>query len=301
MIYNNIIETIGKTPVVKLSNITDENMADIYVKLEYFNPAGSTKDRAASQMIEDLIKNGKLKAGDTIVEPTSGNTGIGAAMIAAAKGFKIVLVMPETMSVERRKLLAAYGAELILTEGSLGMKGAIEKANQLVLEKGYVILSQFENKSNPIAHSKTTAIEILEDFETLDVFVAGVGTGGTISGAGRVLKEKMKDLLVVAVEPEASPVISGGKPGPHKIQGIGAGFIPKNLNVDILDRTIQISNEEAFQGCKTIAQREGILVGISSGAAFVAALKIAKEIGKGKKVLFMAPDGGERYMSMDIF
>lgn len=301
MIYSNIIETIGRTPIIKLNNMTDCDMAEIYVKLEYFNPAGSIKDRAALSMIDAYIKEGKLKSGDTIVEPTSGNTGIGAAMIAAAKGFKIVLVMPETMSIERRKLLLAYGAEIILTEGSLGMRGSIEKAEELVKNKGFVMLSQFDNKENPRAHRETTALEILEDINDLDALVAGVGTGGTISGIGEVLKPKIPDLKIVAVEPYDSAVISGESASAHKLQGIGAGFIPENLNMDIIDSVEKIKNEEAFEACRNIAKKEGILVGISSGAAFCAALKVAKRLGKGKKVLFIAPDSGERYLSMDLF
>ncbi len=301
MIYSNIIETIGKTPIVKLNNIIDEDMAEVYVKLEYFNPAGSIKDRAALSMIEAFISEGKLKKGDTIVEPTSGNTGIGAAMIAASQGFKIVLVMPETMSVERRKLLLAYGAEIILTEGSLGMSGAIKKAEELVSKEGYVMLSQFENPDNPKAHRESTALEILEDMKNFDVFVAGVGTGGTISGVGEVLKQKLPNLKIVAVEPYDSAVISGEKASAHKLQGIGAGFIPQNLNLDIIDSIEKVKNEEAFEACRNMAKKEGILVGISSGAALSAALKLAKQLGKGKRILFIAPDSGERYLSMDVF
>lgn len=301
MIYNNIVETIGKTPVVKLSKLTDDTMADVYAKLEYFNPAGSIKDRVSLNMIKNLMLDGKLKKGDTIVEPTSGNTGIGAAMIAAAQGFDIVLVMPETMSVERRKLLSAYGAHLVLTSGSLGMTGAIERAEELVREKGYVMLSQFDNESNPQIHRETTALEILEDFDHLDAFVAGVGTGGTISGIGEVLKSKISDIKIIAVEPQASPVLSGGKAGPHKIQGIGAGFVPENLNADILDEIVTITNDEAYEACRLLAQKEGILVGISSGAALAASLKLAKKLGRSKKILFIAPDNGERYLSTDLF
>ncbi len=301
MIYNNIVETIGKTPVVKLSKLTDDTMADVYAKLEYFNPAGSIKDRVSLNMIKNLMLDGKLKKGDTIVEPTSGNTGIGAAMIAAAQGFDIVLVMPETMSVERRKLLSAYGAHLVLTSGSLGMTGAIERAEELVREKGYVMLSQFDNESNPQIHRETTALEILEDFDHLDAFVAGVGTGGTISGIGEVLKSRISDIKIIAVEPQASPVLSGGKAGPHKIQGIGAGFVPENLNADILDEIVTITNDEAYEACRLLAQKEGILVGISSGAALAASLKLAKKLGRSKKILFIAPDNGERYLSTDLF
>lgn len=301
MLYSNIIETIGKTPIVRLSSFEEPDMAEIYVKLEYFNPAGSIKDRAALSMIESYIKEGKLKKGDTIVEPTSGNTGIGAAMIAAAQGFKIVLVMPETMSIERRKLLLAYGANIILTDGSLGMQGAIDRAQELVDKEGFVMLSQFENPDNPKAHKSSTAIEILEDISDLNAFVAGVGTGGTISGVAEILKKEIADIEIVAVEPYDSAVISGEKASAHKLQGIGAGFIPKNLNLEIVDKIEKITNEEAFEACRSMAKKEGILVGISSGAALCAALKTAKKLGKGKKVLFIAPDSGERYLSMDIF
>lgn len=301
MLYSNIIETIGKTPIVRLSSFEEPDMAEIYVKLEYFNPAGSIKDRAALSMIESYINEGKLKKGDTIVEPTSGNTGIGAAMIAAAQGFKIVLVMPETMSIERRKLLLAYGANIILTDGSLGMQGAIDRAQELVDKEGFVMLSQFENPDNPKAHKSSTAIEILEDISDLNAFVAGVGTGGTISGVAEILKKEIADIEIVAVEPYDSAVISGEKASAHKLQGIGAGFIPKNLNLEIVDKIEKITNEEAFEACRSMAKKEGILVGISSGAALCAALKTAKKLGKGKKVLFIAPDSGERYLSMDIF
>lgn len=301
MLYSNIIETIGKTPIVRLSSFEEPDMAEIYVKLEYFNPAGSIKDRAALSMIESYINEGKLKKGDTIVEPTSGNTGIGAAMIAAAQGFKIVLVMPETMSIERRKLLLAYGANIILTDGSLGMQGAIDRAQELVDKEGFVMLSQFENPDNPKAHKSSTAIEILEDISDLNAFVAGVGTGGTISGVAEILKKEIADIEIVAVEPYDSAVISGEKASAHKLQGIGAGFIPKNLNLETVDKIEKITNEEAFEACRSMAKKEGILVGISSGAALCAALKTAKKLGKGKKVLFIAPDSGERYLSMDIF
>ena len=301
MIYNGVLELIGKTPILKINNLVDENSAEVYVKLEKFNPGGSVKDRAAIGMIEKAEELGLLKAGDTIVEPTSGNTGIGIAMIGNLKGYKVVIVMPETMSKERRDLIKAYGAELVLTEGAKGMKGAIEKANELVKEKGYFMPQQFENLANPEKHYSTTAEEIFEDISDLDVFVAGVGTGGTITGVGRNLKNKIKDLKVVAVEPANSPVLTGGKPGPHKIQGIGAGFIPSIYNKEYVDEIIQVSDADAFKTTKDFAIKEGILIGISSGAAIYAAIEVAKKLGKGKKVLVIAPDGGEKYISMGIY
>lgn len=299
MVYENILDLVGKTPAVKLNHLADENMAEVYVKLEYFNPSGSVKDRAALGMIRDLVLAGKLKQGDTIVEPTSGNTGIGIAMIGAAKGYKVVLTMPDTLSVERRRMLAAYGAELILTEGAKGMKGAIEKAQELAEEKGYVILKQFENPSNPQYHKHTTAMEILEDFSNLDAFVGGVGTGGTITGVGQGLKNAYDNILIVGVEPSASPVLSGGDPGPHKIQGIGAGFVPKNYDASVVDEVMQVDNETAMELTRELAQKEGIFVGISSGAAVKAAIEVAKRLGKGKRVLALAPDGGSRYLSIE--
>ena len=299
MVYENILDLVGKTPAVKLNHLADENMAEVYVKLEYFNPSGSVKDRAALGMIRDLVLAGKLKQGDTIVEPTSGNTGIGIAMIGAAKGYKVVLTMPDTLSVERRRMLAAYGAELILTEGAKGMKGAIEKAQELAEEKGYVILKQFENPSNPQYHKHTTAMEILEDFSNLDAFVGGVGTGGTITGVGQGLKNAYDNILIVGVEPSASPVLSGGEPGPHKIQGIGAGFVPKNYDASVVDEVMQVDNETAMELTRELAQKEGIFVGISSGAAVKAAIEVAKRLGKGKRVLALAPDGGSRYLSIE--
>ena len=301
MIYNGVLELIGKTPILKINNLVDENSAEVYVKLEKFNPGGSVKDRAAIGMIEKAEELGLLKAGDTIVEPTSGNTGIGIAMIGNLKGYKVVIVMPETMSKERRDLIKAYGAELVLTEGAKGMKGAIEKANELVKEKGYFMPQQFENLANPEKHYSTTAEEIFEDISDLDVFVAGVGTGGTITGVGRNLKNKIKDLKVVAVEPANSPVLTGGKPGPHKIQGIGAGFIPSIYNKEYVDEIIQVSDADAFKTTKDFAIKEGVLIGISSGAAIYAAIEVAKKLGKGKKVLVIAPDGGEKYISMGIY
>ena len=299
MVYENILDLVGKTPAVKLNHLADENMAEVYVKLEYFNPSGSVKDRAALGMIRDLVLAGKLKQGDTIVEPTSGNTGIGIAMIGAAKGYKVVLTMPDTLSVERRRMLAAYGAELILTEGAKGMKGAIEKAQELAEEKGYVILKQFENPSNPQYHKHTTAMEILEDFSNLDAFVGGVGTGGTITGVGQGLKNAYDNILIVGVEPSASPVLSGGEPGPHKIQGIGAGFVPKNYDASVVDEVMQVDNETAMELTRELAQKEGVFVGISSGAAVKAAIEVAKRLGKGKRVLALAPDGGSRYLSIE--
>ncbi len=300
MIYENIGQLIGNTPMVKLNKLVSEDMANIYVKLEHFNPGGSIKDRIALNMIEEMEKRGELKKGYTIVEPTSGNTGIGIAMVGAYKGYKVTLVMPETMSIERRKILKAYGADIVLTEGAKGMKGAIEKANEMTQQEGYVLLSQFENKDNPDVHRKTTALEILKDLgENIDAFVAGVGTGGTITGVGEILKEKIKDIKIFAVEPKDSPVLSGGNPGPHKLQGIGAGFIPSVLNKNLIDEVIQISTEEAYGAAKNLATKEGLFLGISCGAAIFAAIEVAKKIGKGKNVVVIAPDTGERYLSIE--
>lgn len=301
MIYNGAIELIGKTPILRVTNMINENSADLYVKLEKFNPAGSVKDRAVLGMIERAEKEGILKEGSVIVEPTSGNTGIALAMIGRVKGYKVIIVMPETMSKERRDLIKAYGAELVLTEGTKGMKGAIEKATQMVNEHGYFMPQQFENIGNPEKHYATTAQEIYEDINDLDVFVAGVGTGGTISGVGKNLKEKIKDIEIVAVEPSNSQVISGKNPGPHKIQGIGAGFIPQNYKNEYVDKVVAVSDEDAIKTAVDFAKNEGILVGISSGAAIYAAIEIAKKVGKGKKVLAVAPDGGEKYISMGIY
>ncbi|SHK51057.1 cysteine synthase A [Tepidibacter formicigenes] len=300
MIYNNIGELIGNTPIVKLNNLVDGDTANIYVKLEYFNPGGSIKDRIALNMIEEMERRGALKKGYTIVEPTSGNTGIGIAMVGAYKGYKVILVMPDTMSVERRKILKAYGAQIILTEGSKGMKGSIEKAYELVSKNDdYVILSQFENMDNPNAHRKSTAIEIIRDLDSnIDAFVSGVGTGGTITGVGEVLKEKIDNIKIYAVEPKDSSVLSGKKPGPHKIQGIGAGFIPKVLNTNIIDGIITVSTEESYNTSRELAKKEGLFLGISCGAAVFAAIKVAKKLGKGKNVVVIAPDTGERYLSV---
>jgi cysteine synthase len=301
MIYNGVLELIGKTPILRLNNIIKENSADIYLKLEKFNPGGSVKDRAALGMIEKAEKEGLLKKGSTIVEYTSGNTGIALAMIGRLKGYKVIIIMPDNMSKERRDLIKAYGAELILTEGKFGMNGAINKVNELAKKDGYFIPQQFENIANPQKHYETTAEEIYEDIKDLDMFIAGVGTGGTVSGVGKKLKEKMKNIKVVAVEPKSSPVLNGGVAGAHKIQGLGSGFIPTNYNVELVDEVKLISDEEALRVTKEVAEKEGILLGISSGAAIAAALEEGRKLGKGKKILVIAPDGGEKYISMGIY
>jgi len=302
MIYDNILQTIGNTPVVRLNNMADENSAEVYLKLEMFNPGGSVKDRIGYNMVIDAEDKGLIKPGDTIIEPTSGNTGIGLALTAATKGYRLILTMPESMSLERRKLLQAYGARIILTKASLGMKGAIEKALELAAEKGYLLLQQFDNPANPEAHRKATAREILKDFgQGLDAFVAGVGTGGTITGVGESLKETLKNIKIIAVEPEESAVLSGEQPGPHMLQGLGAGFIPKTLNVDIYDEIIRVSSQAAFTMARELACKEGILAGISAGASLYAAMGVAKRLGKGKKVLTIIPDTGERYLSTTLF
>lgn len=302
MIYNNIFETIGNTPIVKLNKIAQENMAEVLVKLEFFNPGGSVKDRIALSMIEAAESDGLLTEGQVIIEPTSGNTGIGLAMVGAAKGYRVILVMPETFSIERRKLMSAYGAEIILSEGAKGMGGAIEMAEKLVTEKGYFMPQQFNNLANPEIHMRKTALEIIEQTQgKIDVFVAGVGTGGTITGVGRILKKEIPGIKIIAVEPTASPVISGGVKGPHKIQGIGAGFIPQVLDRSVIDEIITISNDEAFETARNLGKTEGLLVGISSGAAIYAAIRKAKEIGSGKRIVVIAPDNGERYLSTELF
>jgi cysteine synthase A len=301
MLFNNALELLGNTPVLKVNTLTGENSAEVYVKLEKFNPGGSVKDRAAYGMIEKAEALGLLKVGDTLVEPTSGNTGIALAMIGKLKGYKVVIVMPETMSKERRDLIKAYGAELVLTEGAKGMKGAIAKAEELVKENGYFMPQQFLNVANPEKHYATTAEEILKDLPDIDVFVAGVGTGGTISGVGKKLKELKSDVVVVAVEPEKSPVISGGAPGPHKIQGIGAGFIPEIYNSAVVDKVVQVKEEDSFAAARNFGANEGVLIGISSGGALHVALQLAKEYGPGKKILVVAPDGGEKYLSMGLY
>lgn len=302
-VADNILELIGQTPIVKLNRIVGKSDADIYLKLEYFNPGGSVKDRIAWSMITEAEKRGELKPGDTILEPTSGNTGIGLAMVAAAKGYRTILVMPDTMSIERRNLLKAYGAELVLTPGAEGMKGAIAKAGELKKENpDYFVPQQFSNPDNVKVHYETTAQEIVEQLgEKLDAFVSGVGTGGTITGVGRVLKEKYPETQVIAVEPSASPVLSGGKPSPHKIQGIGAGFVPEILDTEIYDEVIKIENEEAFEWARKLAKEEGILGGISSGAAVAAAIKVARRLGEGKNVLAVIPSNGERYLTTPLF
>ncbi|WP_416829600.1 cysteine synthase A [Ectobacillus polymachus] len=301
-IAQSVSELIGNTPIVKLNRIVEEDSADIYLKLEFMNPGSSVKDRIALAMIEDAEKKGIIKEGDTIIEPTSGNTGIGLAMVAAAKGYKAILVMPDTMSVERRNLLRAYGAELVLTPGKEGMVGAIRKAEELAAEHGYFVPQQFKNEANPEIHRLTTGPEIVKQMgEQLDAFISGIGTGGTITGTGEVLKEAYPNIRIVAVEPADSPVLSGGKPGPHKIQGIGAGFIPDTLDPEVYDEIIQVTTDQAFENARRAGREEGILVGISSGAAIYAAKKVAKELGKGKKVLAIIPSNGERYLSTPLY
>ena len=305
-VYNKITDIIGSTPLLKLSNYIEENKleADIFAKLEYFNPAGSVKDRIAKAMIDEAEAKGIIKQGAVIIEPTSGNTGIGLASVAASRGYKIILTMPETMSVERRNLLKAYGAELVLTDGAKGMKGAIEKANELAANTpNSFIPSQFKNPANPQIHVRTTGPEIWEDTDgKVDIFVAGVGTGGTLSGVGKYLKSQNPDVKVVAVEPAGSPVLSKGTPGPHKIQGIGAGFVPDTLDTDIYDEIIPVENEDAFETGRTLAKKEGVLVGISSGAAVFAASQLAKRPeNKGKIIVALLPDTGERYLSTPMF
>ncbi len=302
-IYNDVTELIGKTPLLKLNNLTGDDDATVLIKLERNNPGGSVKDRICYNMIKTAEEEGKLKAGGTIVEPTSGNTGIGLALIGAAKGYKVILTMPDSMSIERRKLLKAYGAEIVLTPGPEGMNGAINKAKEIA-DSGdnYFLPQQFKNPANPDIHRKTTAQEILEDTNgNLDYFVAGVGTGGTITGVGEALKEQNSGIKIAAIEPTNSAVISGEGPGSHKIQGIGAGFIPDVLNTEIIDKVIKIDNEEAMDASRLAAHKEGLLVGISSGAAIAAAVKLAKELGKGKTIVTIAPDTGERYLSTELF
>jgi cysteine synthase A len=305
-IYKSLTELVGKTPILELTHIEEAEglKATVLAKLEYFNPAGSVKDRIAKQMIEDAEADGKLGPGSTIIEPTSGNTGIGLAAIAAARGYRIIITMPETMSIERRKLMKAYGAELVLTEGAKGMKGAIAKAEELAQEiPNSFIPGQFVNPSNPKAHRLTTGPEIYEDTEgKVDIFVAGVGTGGTLTGVGEYLKSKNSDIKVVAVEPQDSPVLSEGRAGAHKIQGIGAGFVPDTLNTEIYDEIIPVSNDDAFAVGREIGAKEGILVGISAGAAAFAAIQLAKRPeNEGKTIVVLLPDTGDRYLSTALF
>ncbi|MDA8228960.1 MAG: cysteine synthase A [Desulfitobacterium hafniense] len=301
-VVESITDLIGQTPLVKLKRLLKPNCANVYVKLEYFNPGGSVKDRIAWGMILAAEEQGLLKPGGTIIEPTSGNTGIGLSMIAADRGYRMIVVMPETMSIERRMLMAAYGAEFVLTPGSQGMKGAIEEAQRLVKENpGYFMPQQFENAANPQTHRLTTALELIDQMDQIDCFVAGIGTGGTITGAGEILKKHWSNLRIVGVEPAASPVISGGNAGPHKIQGIGAGFVPPVLNRELLDVITKVSNEDAMNIARRMAKEEGLLVGISSGAAVWAALEEAKKLGAGKTIVVVAPDTGERYLSTELY
>ena len=299
---NSVLDLIGNTPMVRIRKIPKKGLASIFAKIEFFNPCGSVKDRICISMIEMAEKEGKIKPGDTIIEPTSGNTGIGLAFVCAAKGYKLVLTMPETMSLERINMLKAFGTKLILTEGAKDMIGAVEKAQELTDKRNYFQPQQFINQANPEAHRKTTAQEILKQMGSLDAFVAGVGTGGTITGVGEVLKKEIgAGMRIVAVEPSKSPVLSGGNPGVHGIQGIGAGFIPKVLNKDIVDDIIQVSDEDAYETTRRLIKEEGILCGVSSGANFFAGMKVAEELGKDKKVVVIFPDTGERYLSTKLF
>lgn len=302
-IYNSVTELIGKTPIVKLNKIVPEDSADVFVKLEFFNPGGSVKDRIALSMIEKAEHDGLLKPGDTIIEPTSGNTGIGLSMVGVAKGYKVIIVMPETMSIERRLLIKGYGAELILTPGVDGISGSIREAERLAKENGYFLPLQFENEANPLVHEKTTGPEIHQAFGVngLDAFVAGIGTGGTITGAGRELKRVYPKIELVGVEPAESAILEGKEAGPHKIQGIGTGFVPKTLDTSVYNKVLSVTGDEAMETAREVGRKEGILVGISSGAAIAAALKVAKELGKGKKVLAVVPDNGERYLSTALY
>ena len=305
-IYDNVTQLIGRTPLMEVKNLEKEKKlkAKVLVKLEYFNPAGSVKDRAALSMIEDAEKKGRIRPGATLIEPTSGNTGIGLASVAASRGYKTIFVMPETMSIERRKLLLGYGAQIVLTEGAKGMKGAIEKAAELEKEMdNAVILGQFVNPANPDAHYRTTGPEIWEDTDgEVDIFIAGAGTGGTVTGVGKYLKEKKPEVKIIVVEPAKSPVLSGGSPGPHGLQGIGAGFIPDILDTGVYDAVSRVTEEEAYAAAKLLAAREGILTGITSGAALHAALtEAAKEENEGKIIAVLLPDTGERYLSTPLF
>lgn len=298
-----ILEQIGNCPLVRLKSFEVDDSAAIYAKVEAFNPGGSVKDRICLAMIEKAEQDGCLKPGSTVIEPTSGNTGIGLSMVCAVKGYKLVLTMPDTMTIERRRLLSAYGAELILTPGAQGMRGAVQKAEELAAAHGYLLPQQFKNPANPEMHRRTTGPEIIAGMagQSIDGFVAGVGTGGTITGAGEVLRAHNPAIHIAAVEPADSPVLSGGMPGPHKIQGIGAGFIPEVLNTAIYNEIIPVSNEDAYKLTSRLAKEEGLLAGISSGAALCAALKVAKKLGRGKNVVVILPDTGERYLSTGVF
>lgn len=298
---NSIADLVGNTPLVRLNRLTGENDADVYVKLEYFNPGSSVKDRIALAMIEEAERAGTLREGSTIIEPTSGNTGIGLAMIAAAKGYSAVLVMPDTMSLERRNLLRAYGADLVLTPGAEGMKGAIAKATELAEQNGWFMPQQFNNEANPEIHRLTTGPEIVRALDRVDAFAAGIGTGGTITGVGSVLKEHFPDVQIVAIEPDESAVLSGEAPGGHKIQGIGAGFVPKVLDETIYDEIMRVKGDDAYEYARRAAKEEGILGGVSSGAAIYAALQLAKRLGKGKTVVTLLPSNGERYLSTPLY
>lgn len=301
-VMNSILDAVGNTPMVRLNRIVPDGSATVYAKLESFNPMSSVKDRIAKSMIEVAERKGLVGKDTTIIEPTSGNTGIGLAMVCAVKGYRLVLTMPETMSVERRKLLSAFGAQLVLTPGPEGMKGAVKKAEELAASTpNSFVPQQFKNKANPWIHKKTTAKEILKATDRIDAFVAGVGTGGTITGVGKVLKKKYPQVRIVAVEPMESPVLSGGSPGPHKIQGIGAGFVPDVLDTKVYDGIIKVSVKDAQETTRRLAREEGLLLGISSGAATFAALQVAKELGPGKVVVVVMPDTGERYLSTDLF
>jgi cysteine synthase A len=301
--YKDITELIGRTPLVRLNRLSPEGGGAIYGKVEFFNPGGSVKDRICLNMIDEAERQGKLKPGSTIVEPTSGNTGIGLALVAAVRGYKLILVMPESMSMERASLLSSYGAQLVLTPAWEGMKGSIKEAESIVAQNpSYFMPDQFSNPANPAMHKKTTALEIWEALDgKIDAFVAAVGTGGTITGCGEVFKERNKNIRVIAVEPAGSPVLSGGDPGPHKIQGIGAGFVPKVLNRSILDSVITVTDDEAYQTAKLLAKKEGLLVGISAGANVFASQKVAKELGPGKNVVTILCDTGERYISIEKY
>jgi len=297
-----VLELIGNTPMVRINKLVDPGSAEIYAKVEFFNPCGSVKDRICLLMIEEAERQGKIRPGDTIVEPTSGNTGIGLAFVCAAKGYRLVLTMPETMSIERRNMLKAFGAELILTPGEKDMAGAVEKAQELADERGYFQPQQFKNPMNPESHRRSTAVEILSQVGEIDAFVAGVGTGGTITGVGEVLKERLGEgVRIVAVEPARSPVLSGGRQGLHDIQGIGAGFVPEILNMDVIDEVIQVTDEDAYETARRIIREEGILCGVSSGANLFASMRVAARLGRGKRVVTVFPDTGERYISTRLF